>query len=92
MLGAWPSIDGAVHAAALAREAGAVACELLDATFLRVAARGRSLPVDASSESVLLVELEGESPGDVTALGQALARAWHLAGASSCLLYTSRCV
>ena len=83
VLGAWPSIDGAVHAAALAREAGAVACELLDATFLRVAARGRSLPVDASSESVLLVELEGESPGDVTALGQALARAWHLAGASS---------
>lgn len=83
VLGAWPSIDAAVHAAALAREAGAVACELLDATFLRVAARGRTLPVDASSESVLLVEIEGESTEDVTVRGEALARAWRLAAAST---------
>ncbi|MBK8250337.1 MAG: FAD-binding oxidoreductase [Gemmatimonadetes bacterium] len=83
LLGAWPTIEGAVHAAALAREAGAVACELLDATFLRVAARGRTLPVDAATESVLLVELEGASAGDVTARGEALQDAWRRTGASS---------
>lgn len=83
LLGAWDSIEGAVFASGLAREAGAVACELLDATFLRVAARGRSLPVDAASESVLLVELEAGDATDAMARGQALARAWQRAGATT---------
>ena len=83
LLGAWETIEGAVFAAGLAREAGAVACELLDATFLRIAARGRSLPVDSSSESVLLVELEAGDAADAMARGQALARAWQRAGATT---------
>ena len=40
VLGAFASIEAAVQAASLARAAGAVACELLDRTFLDVAASG----------------------------------------------------
>jgi FAD/FMN-containing dehydrogenase len=49
LLSAWPSLEQAVHGAALAREGDAVACELLDGTFLRVAS-GRSLLAAAGAE------------------------------------------
>lgn len=61
VLGAFTSLEQAVVAASRARAAGAVACELLDRTFLDVAASGgapRQVPAD--TESALLAEVEGE--------------------------------
>ena len=49
-----------MQAAVGARDEGAVACELLDRTFLEIAGSGgRSLPVPADAEAVLLAEVEG---------------------------------
>jgi len=62
VLGAFASIEDAVRAASLARSAGAVACELLDKTFLDVAASGGERVVPAETESALLAEVEGENP------------------------------
>lgn len=59
VLGAFASIENAVQAASLARLAGAVACELLDKTFLDVAATGGERVVPAETESALLAEVEG---------------------------------
>jgi FAD/FMN-containing dehydrogenase len=62
VLGGFASLEHAVDAAVRARAAGAVACELLDKTFLDVAASGgapRQVPAD--SESALLAEVEGET-------------------------------
>lgn len=81
VLASWPTLDGAVRGAALAREAGAAACELLDRTFLEVAATGGPLPVPNDSEAVLLIELEGDA--QVQARAAALARAFEAAGAGS---------
>ncbi len=59
-LGAFSTIEQAVVAAGRARAAGAVACELLDKTFLDVAAsRGAERPLPADTESALLAEVEG---------------------------------
>jgi FAD/FMN-containing dehydrogenase len=63
VLAAFATIEAAVTAATRARAAGAVACELLDRTFLDVAALGggeRRLP--AETESALLAEVEGDDP------------------------------
>jgi FAD/FMN-containing dehydrogenase len=66
VLGAFGSLDDAVRAAIAARAAGAAACELLDRTFLDIAATGGTpLPVPSQSEAVLLAEIEGASAGDV---------------------------
>ncbi len=86
VLGSWPSLDAAVDGTRIAREAGAVACELLDASFLRIAARGRSLPVPDDSAAVLLVELEGDADTGLSARAAALDRAWRRVGASDVLV------
>jgi len=89
VLGAFPSLDGAVTAAIRAREAGAVACELLDRTFLEVASEGDAhSPVAAlasvpeGTEAVLLAEVESESDDTAQAAGDALAATFTAAGAS----------
>ncbi len=68
VLGAFASLDDAVAAAVIARASGAVACELLDRTFLDVAASGEGhSPVAAldsipeGTEAVLLAEVEGDN-------------------------------
>jgi len=69
ILGAFSSLEHAVNAAVAARAAGAVACELLDRTFLDVASSGGGAhsPVAAlesippGTEAVLLAEVEGEN-------------------------------
>jgi FAD/FMN-containing dehydrogenase len=59
LLAAFATLESAVNAATKARDAGAVACELLDRTFLDVARRGAPLPyVPEDSEAVLLIEVE----------------------------------
>jgi hypothetical protein len=52
LLSSWPSLEHAVHGAALAREADAAACELLDGTFLR-GGRGPAAPGPRRRECVL---------------------------------------
>ena len=52
-------LEAAVQAAVAAREHGASACELLDKTFLGIAASaGKPLPVAPNAEAALLVEVE----------------------------------
>ena len=90
VLGAFDSLDKAVAAAVVARESGAVACELLDRTFLDVAATGPgpasvaaldSVPV--GTEAVLLAEVEGESTESSDAIAHSLSAAFTEAGATA---------
>jgi len=61
VLGAFATLESAVKAATAARQAGAVACELLDRTFLDVAASGGAeRQVPAGTESALLAEVEAD--------------------------------
>jgi FAD/FMN-containing dehydrogenase len=65
ILVAFRDLARAVEAAVAAREQGAAACELLDRTFLTIAARaGRPLPVSARVEAALLVEVESHDATD----------------------------
>src|SRR6185436_16491689 len=50
LLSAFASLEDAVVAAGRARDAGAVACELLDRTFLDVAASGGASDLPADTE------------------------------------------
>ena len=57
---AFADIQRAVDAAIASRNAGASACELLDRTFLTIAARaGKPLPAPQDTEAALLTEVEG---------------------------------
>jgi len=63
ILVSFSDIGGAVEAAIQARQLGASACELLDRTFLRIAATaGAGIPVSAESDAVLLIETEADEP------------------------------
>src|SRR5207248_6638370 len=72
-LGAFSSLDDAVIAAVRAREAGAVACELLDRTFLDVAKVGGKYEMPNGVEAVLLAEVEGESTAAAAAAARTIA-------------------
>jgi len=55
------NLEAAVEAAVASRERPAAACELLDKTFLAIAAKSeQSLPVSSDSEAALLVEVEAD--------------------------------
>ena len=88
-LGAFASLEAAVDAAERARDAGAVACELLDRTFLDIAAEGGALPdaVRAADggvpEAVLLAEVEGADADAARAGADALGAAFRAAGATA---------
>jgi FAD/FMN-containing dehydrogenase len=84
VLAAFRTLEGAVDGAVLACESGAVACELLDRTFLDVARAGGAagaVPLDA--EAVLLAEVEGESGTAAAERAKLLARAFEGAGAAT---------
>lgn len=84
LLAAFPSLEGAVDGALRARERGAAACELLDRTFLEVAALGASgAAVPAGTEAALLVEIEDLSAAAVRERAGALEHDLSLAGAAS---------
>lgn len=84
LLGNFPTLESAVVAAVKAREAGAAACELLDRTFLDVAASAAPLPdIPQTSEAVLLAEVEGNSADDAHRAAESLADAFRAAGATS---------
>jgi FAD/FMN-containing dehydrogenase len=84
VLGAFASLERAAAAAMRAREVEAAACELLDRTFLDVAAAdGRPLPVGTGTEAVLLAEVEGPDADAAGHAARRLGRAFHAEGASS---------
>jgi FAD/FMN-containing dehydrogenase len=85
VLGAFRSLDDAVAGANKARELGAAACELLDRTFLEVAAIGA--PIAATSlpegtEAVLIAEVEAEGDEAAAALAKTLADQFGVVGAT----------
>ncbi len=87
LLGEFRALDDAVRAAAEARTLGASACELLDRTFLEVAARGNApLPVGPNAEAVLLVKFDGESTRDVGARARSIEQAFRRMGAAGVTL------
>lgn len=62
VLGTFSSLDDATEAAILARNFGAVACELLDRTYLDIVRSTTELPnIPQDTEAVLLAEVEGTS-------------------------------
>jgi FAD/FMN-containing dehydrogenase len=84
VFGAFPSLEHAAAAAVRARELGAAACELLERTFLQVAAAdGRPLPVPVGTEAVLLAEVEGPRADAAADAAHRLGRAFHAEGASA---------
>jgi FAD/FMN-containing dehydrogenase len=84
LLGSFPTLESAVSAAIQARKAGAAACELLDRTFLDVAASAAPLPqIPSGSEAVLLAEVEADTGANAHAAARSLAQAFRDAGATS---------
>ena len=61
ILAIFDSLEAATACAVEARGYGATACELLDRTFLDVAASDGPTGIPAHAEAVLLMEVEGES-------------------------------
>jgi len=82
LLAGYASLDDAVVGAARAREGGASACELLDRTFLEVAARATPLPVPPETEAVLLIELEAQDGEAAAAAARSLAAELGAGGAT----------
>ncbi len=83
ILGAFESMADAVTAATQAREAGAVACELLERTFLDAAAAGgHPLPIPGSTTAVLLAEVEGTNRATAATAARKVEAAFRAAGAS----------
>ncbi|MHB0949081.1 MAG: FAD-binding oxidoreductase [Gemmatimonadaceae bacterium] len=84
VLGAFRSLDDAVTAASRAAASGAVACELLDRTFLDVAASGGQLPsVAAGADAVLLAEVEGDDASHAAGVAERLRTIFADAGATA---------
>lgn len=83
VLGAFPNLEAAVDAAVRARSAGAVACELLERTFLDVARAGGVHDVPIEAEAVLLAEVEGAVPSAAAEAARSIALMFESAGATS---------
>jgi FAD/FMN-containing dehydrogenase len=81
LLARFDSLDAAAEAAIAARDAGATACELLDRTFLDVAASHGAAGVPRGAEAVLLAEVEGDTPSHARDAAIRLSRAFTQAGA-----------
>jgi FAD/FMN-containing dehydrogenase len=84
VLGGFARMESAVEAAVRTRASGAVACEMLDKTFLDVAASGgapRQVPPE--SESALLAEVEGESAEQAAEEARAVEKIFRDAGATT---------
>ena len=79
VLGAFSSLEDAVSGAVRARAAGAVACELLDRTFLDIASLSSIPP---RTQAVLLAEVEGGSSSETERAARELAAAFRESGAT----------
>lgn len=84
ILGAFASLEDAMSAAVQAHGAGAVACELLERTFLDMAAGGgHALPVAADSAAVLLTEIEAASQAEAAEAARVIEKLFKGAGATT---------
>jgi FAD/FMN-containing dehydrogenase len=84
VLGAFGRLEDAVIAASRARAGGAVACEMLERTFLDVAASGGApRHVPAESEAALLAEVEGVDAEAAAEAARAIEQIFRDAGAST---------
>jgi FAD/FMN-containing dehydrogenase len=81
LLAKFDSLEAATECAVRARASGASACELLDRTFLTVAASQGAHGVPSGAEAVLLAEVEGENASDAANNALLLAAAFRTAGA-----------
>ena len=86
LLASYASLDAAVVGAGEASRGNATACELLDRTFLDVAARGAPLPVPERTEAVLLIELEADTTDDAATAAHALASTLERGGATAVMI------
>ena len=82
VLAAFPSLESAVDGARASREGGASASELLDRTFLDVAALGGAPVLPSETEAALLIEVEGSRAAEANQRGGAIADACDRAGAT----------
>ena len=83
ILASFGSLEEAVAAARASRMAGASACELLDRTFLEIAAAGgAAIPVPTATDAVIIAEAEGETPEEASSLAASVAAACRRAGAT----------
>ena len=84
LLATFPNLESAVAGATAARESGASACELLDKTFLDVAAAG-PLPMEIpiGTEAVLLAEIEADDAAASASRMDEIARSFSRAGATA---------
>ena len=83
VLATFASLDAATACAVDARDAGATACELLDRTFLDVAASDGPTGVPSNADAVLLTEVEGDSAAAAANAVQQLATVCRAHGATS---------
>ncbi|HEU4721951.1 MAG TPA: FAD-binding oxidoreductase [Gemmatimonadaceae bacterium] len=84
LLGAFATLEDAVVAADRARGAGAVACELLDRSFLDVARHGGTpVPAPHDAEAVLLAEVEARSREEADDLARAIEAGFRASGATA---------
>jgi len=90
LLASYASLDAAVTGASEAQQGNASACELLDRTFLDVAARGAPLPIPDGTEAVLLIELEADDAPSAEAAARGLAAKLEDTGATHVTLGLGR--
>ncbi len=84
LLGAFATLEDAVIAADRARQAGAVACELLDRSFLDVARHGGTVvPAPVDAEAVLLGEVEASSREEANRVAREIESEFLGAGATA---------
>ena len=84
LLGAFATLEDAVIAADRARGAGAVACELLDRSFLDVARHGGTpVPAPHDAEAVLLAEVEASSREEADGVARAIEAGFRASGATA---------
>lgn len=87
MFVSFRDLGRAVEAAVASRAAGVAACELLDRTFLEMAARaGHPLPGPRDSEAALLVDIEAADAAEATARAQELRARFTSLDASESIL------
>ena len=89
VMGVFSSLAAATEAAIRAREAGAVACELLDKTFLDFVATASGMAIDAATEAILLADVEGATAGDAAAAATAVVHGFSRAGATETRVATA---
>ena len=84
LLGAFATLEDAVIAADRARLAGAVACELLDRSFLDVARLGDTVvPAPDDAEAVLLGEVEASSREEADLVAREIEAEFRRSGATA---------